>query len=386
MTDSTIDSTTYSVITSGELQLGFEPAQVQQALAALFSIEPEKADALMGSRQVIKKGTDLKTAETYKSRLEGIGLVVTLEEQAPALGSTLSLVPLDEVQPESGTRERTPTPQTAAANPNTVTCPKCATEQPRGNEQCQGCGVFMHKVIKQPTESPAARPLPARGTPEEVTITTTHTLTAAGLAAGAGAALLGALIWKFIAIMFGIELGYIAWAIGGLIGFAVTVTGSSGQNAGIACGALALVAILGGKYLAYDSIKDEINAALNDSMDEIHQAYDQEMAAAKAYTDVLNDKALREFMVKYEYSSYYDAEDVTQEEISSFKTDSEPRLVSYAYGAPSFEMWYRSNIENDLAEVSTIGMIKEDFGAIDLLFLVLGVGTAFRLGRGASTE
>lgn len=59
--------------------------------------------------------------------------------------------------------------------------------------------------------------------------------------------MLGALLWAGIAYANGYEVGYVAWAIGGLVGGGMVLGGGRGvAHAGIAA-ALALVDILGGK-------------------------------------------------------------------------------------------------------------------------------------------
>lgn len=70
------EPTSYSVIISGQLQDGFEPAQIQAALASLLKVSKEKAGALMKRQWVIKKEIDSKTADAYKKKLESIGLVI----------------------------------------------------------------------------------------------------------------------------------------------------------------------------------------------------------------------------------------------------------------------------------------------------------------------
>jgi len=377
------DSATYSVITSGELLKGFEPAQVIEAFSALFKVTPEKAGILMKDRRVIKKQIDLKSAELYKSKLEGIGLAVTLEEHVPpaAAGMSLSLAPTDdEIQAESAAEISSGT-----TKPDTITCPKCNSEQSATVKQCEGCGVFMHKVLDLDVESSSPQTEHASAAHEESEISEEEGLTGKSLAAGVAVAVAGALIWNLIATVFGYEIGLLAWAIGGIVGFAVTATGSNGLNAGIACGVLALVAILGGKYMIYSGFKDDITDAIAGSRDEMQYLYDDEMKAADAYSDVINDSTLRQFMVNNGYSEYSDTDDITEEEIEYFQDNFAPRFSSYTYGLPTFEEWYQSTIIDNLDDISTIDMIKEDFTPVDFVFLLLGVATAFRLGRGGES-
>jgi len=373
------ESASYSVITNGELLKDFEPAQVIEAFAALFKITPEKAGIFLKDTYVIKEKIDLKSAEQYKSKLENIGLQVMLKEnvQSTAAGSSLSLEPTDdEIQAESVAAK---SPDTS--EPDTITCPKCATELPASAEQCKGCGVYMHKVLdREEAESPQSEQ--ADDGYEESEYSEDEGLSGKSLAAGAAAALAGAVVWSLIASMFGYELGMVAWAIGGAVGFAVASTGSNGLNAGIACGVLALVAILGGKYMMYSDYRDEITDAFAGSMDEMRYIYESEMEAVEAYSEVVDDGTLRQFMVENGYSDYADADSIPDEEIEYFQEYDAPRLGSYSYTTPTFEDWYQSTFIDSLNDVSTTELIKENFAWIDFVFLLLGVATAFRLGRG----
>ena len=74
------DSTSYSVITSGDLQIGYERAEVQNALIAQFSIPVDKAGRIVNRRQVMRKNIDHESAMNYKKKLEDIGMVVILKK------------------------------------------------------------------------------------------------------------------------------------------------------------------------------------------------------------------------------------------------------------------------------------------------------------------
>lgn len=75
-----------------------------------------------------------------------------------------------------------------------------------------------------------------------------HLLRAAigGLIAG----VIGAIIWAAIAYFAQIQLGIIAWAIGGMVGFGVAIAakGHTGLQTGILAAVIALASIAGGKY------------------------------------------------------------------------------------------------------------------------------------------
>lgn len=77
-----------------------------------------------------------------------------------------------------------------------------------------------------------------------------------GLIGGVIAGVIGALAWAGISYGTGYEIGWIAWIIGGMVGLGVAVGDrrESGTPAGILAAVIAIISILGGKYLAVDWI------------------------------------------------------------------------------------------------------------------------------------
>jgi hypothetical protein len=212
----------------------------------------------------------------------------------------------------------------------------------------------------------------------------TDALTIKGLLSGTIAALIGALLWKGITVAFDYELGIIAWAIGGGIGFAVAFSGNRGQAAAIFCGIMALVSILGGKYLFYSSLQNQMNEWLADSSQDLHLLYIEEMSDAKALKAVSSEADMRQYMVDYGYSEASIVDSITAEELNQFQNDIAPRLIGFADLPPSYEEWYQSTIEASLGSVSPLDILKESFGFIDFVFLFLGISTATRIGYGRS--
>ncbi|MEM8680541.1 MAG: hypothetical protein AAGF97_14435, partial [Planctomycetota bacterium] len=65
------------------------------------------------------------------------------------------------------------------------------------------------------------------------------------------AGVIGALIWGAISYYAQVEVGYVAWGIGLLVGWAAHRLGGEGAVTGIVCAAIALGSMLLGKGLAY---------------------------------------------------------------------------------------------------------------------------------------
>jgi hypothetical protein len=73
-----------------------------------------------------------------------------------------------------------------------------------------------------------------------------------GMAGALMGGMIGAAIWAAIAHFFNLEVGYIAWGVGLLVGLGFRFLGgdAKGPVAGIATAAIAVVSILAGKYCA----------------------------------------------------------------------------------------------------------------------------------------
>lgn len=383
------ESSKYSVVTSGKLLADFDPEQVRDSVAALFKIAPEKAELLLRREQIVKKQVDLNIARAYKKRLESIGLAVALREhrpasmetsapQAPISGAAMSLAPMD-IQREPALA---PISDTDASASDRLDCPKCNAPQPVVNEQCQACGALLRSAPPGLAERPDGTSRHNAEPQVDIVHADEHGLMSKSLLAGAGAALLGALVWGFVANTFGYEYGFIAWGIGGLIGFTMVSTGSSGLPAGIAAALFALLAIFGGKYMAYSGFEAELAEIVSQSQEELQKLYIDEMVAVVGYKHVSDETSLREFMARHEYTEFENANAVSADEISSFRREIVPRLERYGTAQPSFEQWYQETFEQEFANISTFQLIKANFGFLDVIFLLLGLGTAFRLAYG----
>ncbi|MEJ2621484.1 MAG: hypothetical protein P8163_14835 [Candidatus Thiodiazotropha sp.] len=374
--------TTYNVVFSGKLLQGFETEQAVKAFSTLFKLPQEKTVKILGKRHTLKKGVSRDVAKRWKKKLQEIGLEVSLEPQAPAIASEpgLSLVPIEE---ESDIPVTTHVVETAT--PSKV-CPNCGSEVATMTDPCPNCGVYPHKVISRPKPH-ANRASNSRDVEEFETTSmdaddSNNSLTMQGLIAGAAAALIGALLWKGITVAIDYELGFIAWIIGGGIGFAVAFSGNRGQAAAVFCGVMALVAILGGKYLFFSGLQNQVGEIIADSSADLHLLYAEEMSDAKALAAVNGEADTRQFMVDHGYSEASSADSVTREELDQFQNEITPRLVGFSDLPPSYDEWYQSTIEENFESISPIDILIESFDFFDAIFLFLGISTAARIGYG----
>jgi len=285
------DLSTYSVISTGKIHEDFGLVDVQESFAKLFKTTPEKAGKYVGVQKVLKKGLDHSKAQALKSRLESIGMVIALKEHKPAVAASDSMA--------LSIEEKAP-----AKEDTTMTCPKCDLKQEKA-AQCSGCGVFVEKLLGSEANDTIIGPSTIIGQSTAITepqadatgITTApvvaasqdDSLNAKGIVAAAVAAILGALIWKYITVIFNYELGIIAWGIGAAVGIGAAMFDSKGLSTGIICGVFALLAILGGKYMAVQSYQDawseDITTAITGQEAEFQEYYQQDLKAAEAFSE-----------------------------------------------------------------------------------------------------
>lgn len=371
-------TTRYNVAITPRIQEGFKEEQVYQALGSVLKVPPEKAYALAKKQQVVKKGVDRKTALTYQKALAKTGVVVALKSLDPPADPT----------PAANADISTAKPAPVEEKPG-VTCPKCQTRNPVGAVECENCGVIIEKararLEAQQRREEGIEDDDEVEDEEKPSLTEGFDLKVIG--AGVGAALASAVVWYLIAINLNVELGIIAWGVGGAIGGSVAAAGGSGHKTAVFCGVLALLAIFGGKMMIFSDLRNQVALGPEEIGEEftavMRGVYEMELATAKQFETVSGDESLRVFLIDQEYSYASVPDEVTQAEIDEFQASDGQRLSRMASSEPpDFETWYQDTITGELEEASTFDMVKADLGLLDILFLVLGVGTAFQLGRG----
>jgi hypothetical protein len=217
---------------------------------------------------------------------------------------------------------------------------------------------------------------------------------------GAVAGLIGAAIWAAIGYFTGLEIGWIAWGIGMLVGVGVRVVGSQevavfdkvqrkmvrsrvgaeGPVAGMVAAVLAVVSVLAGKYALVQLFLSEPATSLQDYLEDeamISSIADQIVVEQESAgrtvswpSGVSADEAYEE--ADYPPEIWTEAESrwsaLPAEERERFKK-AQAQLLGDA-------------LENLEGAQST--MFLASFGAFDLLWFGLAAVTAFRLGASAS--
>ncbi len=387
----------YHVVLSPIIRSGYEPDLVVRSFADIFKIPLDKAKNIVGTRKILKKDVSENKAKQYQHKLKSIGLDVILVKA----GETQDKVKLSQVtRPKKDILELVPIDEKQANEPadpaitstNAIVCPKCQLEQSK-SDQCSGCGVFFHKVNQTELDNQSASHAPTAKSQQTATSGQSgysverDSSDLKMLMVPAITALLGALLWKFIAVTFNYELGLIAWLIGGAIGFSAATIGAKGHNTATLCAVLALLAIMGGKYMATSSLISDAMAAVSGG-DEVEgvslkTVFEEVKLDAKQFSETVSDeKSLRKFMVERGYSESTNPELVTYEEIESFRENKQPDLEEMIDNPQSFDDWKNNTLTQELEDLSAFDVMLGNLGLLDFLFLFLGVGTAFRLGLG----
>lgn len=382
----------YRVVTTGQILEGFDPDDVRKHLISVLRLEPAQAERFFEKPRVLKKDVTWASADKICSQLATLGVSAEIQNPAPSVASQLA-EPMRALQEEPAL-ELVQDEAEASPMQGTVECPNCQHVQAK-SEQCESCGIWFHKfessaVPTQHDSAPQAMPAAAVQADGNTDMSSAEpaeegTLSPAAIAAAAIAALIGALVWKFVAVTFGYEYGLIAWAIGGAVGLAAASAGSRGMQAGVLCAVLAFGSIVLGKYWTYSAFVDQFQEAISGDMEydeEMHAYFEEEMEDARLIVNGSgSDTFIRRFMVERGYTYATDPARVSKAEVADFREYVEPGLRDMAQNPPGFEEWQASTVES-LEEFSPWAMMREDYGIFDILFVFLGVGTAFRLGSG----
>ena len=186
------------------------------------------------------------------------------------------------------------------------------------------------------------------------------------------AAIVGAVIWYAIGSSTGMQIGLVAWGIGGLVGTASYALGGRGTPAGIIAGALALLSILGGRSALIDvEIGDHFESQIP------RHVYKEAMESVASYPGDEDTKELKEFLVLQGY------EDTSDEAVEAFLENVAPLYDRWKREKPTYIAWRAELAERRkiafLEEQGRFNVLKESVGPMGLLFMILGIVTAFKI-------
>ncbi len=203
---------------------------------------------------------------------------------------------------------------------------------------------------------------------------------------GVGGGVLGALIWAGVAYAFQLEIGWIAWAIGGLVGFGVTLgnRGPGGTATGVLAVGISVMSILAGKYWA-------VQIAMPDA-DTIVEAYAEQLDNEEFVVSYVADAVAEEFELEgkaVDWPAGVDPEqastraeyppDVWTEALTRWSTLSDDGKTQFRNDR---EQEMRANVAAAMPELRATAAEEGflgSFGPLDILFFGLAVVTAFKI-------
>ena len=270
-----------------------------------------------------------------------------------------------------------------------------------------------------------------------------------GLIGGAIGGLVGAAIWVAIGVWTGYEVGWIAWGIGGLVGFGVGV-GTKQEGGPLGAGVavvLSIAAIAGGKWsVVYLEVADWVDGderAISDIADIILVEYEEngqplgmrpDADDAETYQEMYPATVWFEASARWEAMSPTEQDDLRQypglanddfhlvriaDEIVEQRAE-EGQQVTWPEGYDLQTAWREAHYPEDIwaqaaadwdalstveqasyweswkqqmsegralaeAQLTNYGFIQS-FSLFDILWVVLAVGTAAKLGAGGSQD
>jgi hypothetical protein len=136
-----------------------------------------------------------------------------------------------------------------------------------------------------------------------------------------------------------------------------------------------LVAILGGQYLAFESqVQEYLDKSLTG-------AYEKRMEYAKEAVKVESDQDIRTLLVKHaDPEDKLDATQITDQQIRNFRQKEMPELQQFAQGKPTRPQFETALRRYARSLINPFTIMKESLSLFTLLWLFLGVGSAFKIG------
>jgi hypothetical protein len=211
-------------------------------------------------------------------------------------------------------------------------------------------------------------------------------MSATGLFVGLVAGAVGAAAWAALAYFTGYEVGYVAWGIGLLVGSGVFVGGgrTASTTHGAAAVAITLVAIAGGKYAATHFVFEKVlHAALVEHRARLEN--EEFLISCKA-DEVVGERT--QAGTEVAWPAGVDPNEAAKQE--DYPGDVWTEAVA-RWGAlsPAERQQYKGELDRRYA--ARLDRVRPDaerngfrrsFGILDILFLALAVGSAWKIGAG----
>lgn len=317
-----------------------------------------------------------------------------------------------------------------------VACPKCGTRQPAGGMMCGSCGEML------PLEAPVSnrpvllKPLPAKQVEQPKKKKRKKKLkvdmdSMAGLIKGTafciGFTFIAALLWAGVAVLIGFELRIMAVALGGLAGYGMALghNNDNGVLAGIIAGFISFCGIIGAKILivifvvatfvaagmdnfqrelvvqgmAQEIIEQQGGNPANVSMDQRERAVKTAREAVESMDESQIEAKLAELEAKWENEPAQEepAEGAEGGDNETVAGEAKPAEDEAEPEAGEGEAAVQAAATQQTGKELPPGLVLDNtadvpvedtspgprfFRLMDLVWIILAVGTAFRVGSG----
>jgi hypothetical protein len=213
------------------------------------------------------------------------------------------------------------------------------------------------------------------------------------LAGGVIAGSIGALVWAGIAYFTGYEVGWVAWGVGGLVGFGV-VLGNSGNRsraAGIIAVVITVMALMAAKYTTVQLVLSdgsEITEALVSGLqdDELVVSYIADDVVVEFMSDDIPvhwpvgvDPSQATTQVEYPADVWTIAQSRWDGMVLTEREEYRSSLEEMVTANLALAL---DELRGELAQVGFIG----SFGFLDIIFFGLAIATAYKVAAVAAPE
>jgi hypothetical protein len=195
---------------------------------------------------------------------------------------------------------------------------------------------------------------------------------APALIAGAVAALVGAGIWAAVTALTSMEIGWIAWGVGGLVGFVMSkFTPQRGVKLGVYAALLAALGLAIGKVATVRMMFPSLGRELVMSDGELlAQAFAADMRTGERYSAE----------VSLQLAALSTADTVPPALLTRMLDEAQVRMANSS--DEEKERVAQSFAQGILADVDIGEQFRSSLSLFDLLWFGLGIATAFKLMRG----
>ena len=328
-----------------------------------------------------------------KAKCAGCKSVMQIPEPAPAIPEEPALEPLLDELGELGNELPSGAGSSAvedddlqlqAPTASVAKCPSCAAPFSPGAVLCVVCGYNTKtgKKLTQTIETDKKAKRKKRGKSSFA-----FTLLR-GTAFSLIGAIVGALVWAGIAVATQYEFGLIAWGVGGLagIGMALGHDDDDGLLAGVIAAACAIAGVIAAKlFIVLFLIMPMINV-ISEAAEQVADRDPAELREIEKETlaSFLTEEAMEQNGVRYDenrpetYERAWNAEN--EKALAEVEDLSEEDVKA------QIEVFEAKFAAGEAAGGLMALFFSTMFSPIDGLFILLAVGTAFKLGSGEATD